>query len=776
MNQINISAIILEFSENEKFFIFDSKCKNPLNDSIQFEYKTQRWKDTSKKTNSGTIQIKFTDDSFIISLKENINYNWKYDTDLNCNHIVIQSPLESQRNDMFSYQIIDNFISGKLKVINYSGSSYIQFNDRRIEIEITPAKFSQKDYQDITLDISNFCSQLLLDWASPSELKYELNEKRSFELIIEQFGYLKSKMNKNSLDSIFDSILRNPHSSVSYDNDYFDESSIGNSNFYKDPYYFSKEWFKVPKNNNFNINGYLPTSISNELAIESFDTLPNRFIKSALEYFIDICYTVEMGKTSSSYRLDAIELRERLEILVSYQIFRDLKKSNINENNHPVLRKRDGYRDILDIYQLMQNSVSLSWDDHKELFSITTIGIDTLYEYWIYIKLYELLNSFNFKPFQNNKSPNNFILISSDRMKIRLKEGQETLSVFLSKEFSIRIHFYYNRMFIKNNNYKQDNKERYQPINGSYTRSFRPDYTIVILPYSEFENSTAYEDDCSNSGNISYIHLDAKYRVDDYQTIFDSENETNQSIKNEERNYIYKNADLYKIHTYNEAIRKTIGSYILYPGNRSFQFKKYHEILPGVGAFSMLPGEEHNELKVFLKEIFIHQSSKYSQNYRMQYYIHDTISKNPDIITHKYDQYLNVKDSPPLDIYIIYTNRNGIDFELISKNIFFIPAIIDSNPIQYPSRFFICSKFLGNDYDSKISYLGNILSIELKSSSDIMNIYPSKSLIKNSFYYQINLENLMNFPFHLNEKELTLEVINGVQLSKILSDYYNNLE
>ena len=47
------------------------------------------------------------------------------------------------------------------------------------------------------------------------------------------------------------------------------------------------------------------------------------------------------------------------------------------------------------------------------------------------------------------------------------------------------------------------------------------------------------------------------------------------------------------MHTYNDAIRRTIGSYVLYPGNINHAdkgnkvFSLYDEILPGVGAFSI---------------------------------------------------------------------------------------------------------------------------------------------------------------------------------------------
>ena len=43
---------------------------------------------------------------------------------------------------------------------------------------------------------------------------------------------------------------------------------------------------------------------------------------------------------------------------------------------------------------------------------------------------------------------------------------------------------------------------------------------------------------------------------------------------------VYKEVDLYKMHTYKDAIRRTGGAYILYPGDTNKQMKGFHEIIP----------------------------------------------------------------------------------------------------------------------------------------------------------------------------------------------------
>ena len=52
-------------------------------------------------------------------------------------------------------------------------------------------------------------------------------------------------------------------------------------------------------------------------------------------------------------------------------------------------------------------------------------------------------------------------------------------------------------------------------------------------------------------------------------------------------------ADLLKMHAYRDAIRRTSGAYVLYPGGDEAPTRhaQYHEVLPGLGAFVLRPGE-----------------------------------------------------------------------------------------------------------------------------------------------------------------------------------------
>ena len=80
------------------------------------------------------------------------------------------------------------------------------------------------------------------------------------------------------------------------------------------------------------------------------------------------------------------------------------------------------------------------------------------------------------------------------------------------------------------------------------------------------------------------------------------------------------------MHTYNDAVRRTVGSYVLYPGDFDSKIKNYRlfeEVLPGVGAFAIKPSiqtDSENALKDFIYEIIEARSRKYSRLNRMLSY------------------------------------------------------------------------------------------------------------------------------------------------------------
>ena len=142
-------------------------------------------------------------------------------------------------------------------------------------------------------------------------------------------------------------------------------------------------------------------------------------------------------------------------------------------------------------------------------------------------------------------------------------------------------------------------------IYKSYSLPFRPDYTLLI----EIDS------------NCYFVHFDAKYKSEG-QVLSFYEKIGSEKIKRdikhvvdevekrdfeEENKRNFKYGDVYKMHTYKDAIVKTEGAYILYPGDNQKIFEvKENEPIPSVGAFPLTPGKngkEEDELSTFINAI-----------------------------------------------------------------------------------------------------------------------------------------------------------------------------
>ncbi len=245
-----------------------------------------------------------------------------------------------------------------------------------------------------------------------------------------------------------------------------------------------------------------------------------------------------------------------------------------------------------------------------------------MYEYWLFFELRKIISEIDDCSVILQDEADSFIK-ENNGLTISLCQDKKSVQHFETEKQKIDL--YYNRTF----RHKDFNKSKYD---GSYSRPFRPDYTIAIFPNTYDDENKAIED-----GAVSYIHFDAKYRLEDLSQFInknESEDEINKEISIEKSESVmdtYKRGDLLKMHTYNDAIRRTVGSYVLYPGTDNKDgkcFSIYEEILPGVGAFAIRPSDVNNKelnagekaVQDFIKEIIDFNANPASRNARTDYF------------------------------------------------------------------------------------------------------------------------------------------------------------
>ena len=136
-----------------------------------------------------------------------------------------------------------------------------------------------------------------------------------------------------------------------------------------------------------------------------------------------------------------------------------------------------------------------------------------------------------------------------------------------------------------------------------------------------------------SKNSMVHLHFDAKYKVDsEFLKDLRGELANHDEKKKQARSNTYKNGDLLKMHAYRDAIRRSYGSYILYPGDQSESplKKAQREVLPSIGAFSVKPNKDDDSveyLKQFLKDTIENLSNRYDQREILAYYKYTTLGE-----------------------------------------------------------------------------------------------------------------------------------------------------
>jgi hypothetical protein len=86
------------------------------------------------------------------------------------------------------------------------------------------------------------------------------------------------------------------------------------------------------------------------------------------------------------------------------------------------------------------------------------------------------------------------------------------------------------------------------------------------------------------------------------------------------------------MHAYRDAIRRSAGAYVLYPGTEEGRFAEFHELLPGLGAFALRPtqggdAEGALPLRKFIFDVVDHVANQASQHERGRYWANRSYSK-----------------------------------------------------------------------------------------------------------------------------------------------------
>ena len=764
----NIVAVSVKIDDSHKAIIYPSGTKayiniepKPMGDLYLYI--------TESEQNKRCFEYKETTlNIFPLRLKETLRYCCKIISEVNVKDIIYYPHIKNEDNKLVRLEKEDDRII--FQFINYLGKTCIFFegSDKTIEFEVVPDKINyEDDYVKLTEAIADECSTLLHDYTSPTLLSY-LQDPSKDANILEQFIFLRKVCNSENLESLFASIKQNPDRILIKEEELKPfGSGIPSTKFFTNPFSYSRGWQKTSGGN------YFPSEVATIHKYDSYDTPANRFIKFALETFCDVCNKVlecVCIEDGNKYFPEAKKIINQINNIICDSFFADIGKLDIMPVNNQVLEKREGYNQIFNAFSMLYLAMQLNWKD-RNTFNAEVKSTALLYEYWLFFELrkilIELAKNCNEKEEESSWIPFTRFVDDKENNGLTLSLCQGNSSVQMFSFENLKVNLYYNKTFSPT----EFSNTLYW---GSYSRPFRPDYTLAIFPISE---ECKNEKDAIKNGSVSYIHFDAKYRIEDLtqfintgkKTISESvlDNPEEQLSEKEEDEFLqektdeiintYKRGDLLKMHTYNDAIRRTVGSYVLYPGKKNEHSSVYDEILPGVGAFAIRPGDEntgHKEIKEFINKIITFKANEASRKSRTTYF------ENMVLQTPSTESEQTIKNDNTDLTMIGYVKEDYYNY-LIENG--FLPKSVDDNSIAEGTKFLFYFRAIKK---------GKVYTLHNETAKAKFLRFTLKRLVDIKIKIGQEFEELEPW----NSKILSTRLVSKEQLKKELGNYSINHE
>ncbi len=479
------------------------------------------------------------------------------------------------------------------------------------------------DYRLMLDEIAEYYTDLVLQQGSPVTQQLEIDQNCSSQTLYQRFSFVRSLIESEAFSEAIHKIISNPARKWTDAN--IERSIVGVRRLSRNnirQIASGTDRIHLPAGLRSGLPESLtsvPRNIDVEYKRDTTDNQENQFVKFVLRSFVNFCSDIK-GFTNANEQLKA-EADQTLEQLYGYldnQFFRQISLPTHLNMNSPVLQRKEGYREVLQAWLLFDLAARLNWTGGDDVYDAGKKNVATLYEYWLFFKLLELVSEFfHIEP----QAKSELVQMDNDGINLSLKQGKMRMVSGRQETFSrmLNVAFYYNRSFNK------VAKEK-DPIHsaGSWTMTMRPDYTLSLWP------GEITEQEAERQELVTHIHFDAKYRLDrvlleDKDAGLDIDKELAEE-KQEQEMKIYKRGDLLKMHAYKDAIRRTSGAYVLYPGEKNKELRGFHEIVPGLGAFSIRPGhwkEDSIYLKQFLAEVKAHLLDRTSDREKLSYYEYD---------------------------------------------------------------------------------------------------------------------------------------------------------
>lgn len=608
-------------------------------------------------------EVSSSDTSY--QLVEGSMYQYEFNSD---DGLIFQFSEESEivrystfRNHRNMGEIFTGNYVGLLSLFVCNLTTKEQIGKVKLEIRSVKADY-ESDYRQMLDDIAEYYTDLVLTQGSSVKQLLEIDESCPSQTLYQKFSFIRSIIDSDSFQESIYKIMANPvrkWADAMVQSDIVSVRRLSRRNLRQIA--SAKDRVNLPATFRKDMPTCL-TSIPRKLDVDykrdTIDNQENQFIKYALVSFSMFCSDLREKKNASDrLRKEVDQTINHISNFLESQFFRHVSMPTHLNLNSPVLQRKEGYREVLQVWLLFDFAARLNWSGGDTVYEAGKKNVAVLYEYWLFFKLQELISEF-FK--LNPADKEKLVKYDDDKIDLNIVQGRTTIlrGKSVSSLRTLNIAFYYNRTFSK---IAPENDPVHKA--GSWTMAMRPDYTLSIWP-GEISETEAEAQEL-----ITHIHFDAKYRLNkillDDAGEKDLANCLNQEKEQQELG-VYKRADLLKMHAYKDAIRRTSGAYVLYPGTESRAIKGFHEIVPGLGAFSIRPGHWNNDsihLRNFLSEVKAHMLDRTSDREKLSYHQYEVYKQeNDSMLMESLPESVNDnRDFIPDEAYVIIAYYKTLD-------------------------------------------------------------------------------------------------------------------
>jgi predicted component of viral defense system (DUF524 family) len=445
--------------------------------------------------------------------------------------------LTLKRHGQQGYTILNwgNYVGASEMWVMYSGEQVC-----RLPVEVRSHKMDYlNDYRTMLDDISERLAALIFDYGSPTAV-YTQRAALDEHVAYLDYLFLRYLMDEKRLPLHFCLVAAKPHRTTEREIVWTDLALARSLTprslqaVYAHAKHLTRPQRIVAPALQSQLQGYVPRQLLDDRVVTTFDTAPNRFVKHFLgQLLLKLCELE--ARFSASVRgehlaADCHRWRRSVENLARAHFLREVGEMHIYPAGSQVLLKREGYRQLNDYYRRFLLTGKVVWESFEELLKTPNKDLATLYEYWCFFQLLDAVAV----ALNAQVDPRQFIVEERDIFRVTINQrgkswgrvGQATVC--------------YNRYF----GHREEE---------SYSVALHPDYTVE-LP------------------NGRRFIFDAKYKYD-HPAQFMSGVMSADEERDEEEHLVYKKGDLYKMHTYRDALGAQ-AVFVLYPGNEFKAFRR----------------------------------------------------------------------------------------------------------------------------------------------------------------------------------------------------------